>query len=175
MFAVSSRATNSGIQQRQKLNPKPLPAPAPVTPSEAPKQPDPVIERLKRTWEVKLAKEQAARQRMSMEIAAANAEIAALKAANEKRASYTHTYAIVERRACDIFGISRAELKGQRRGREIVFARQFVMYWAARLTKLSTPQIGRLMGGRDHTTCLYGKKAYRDKRAYMGRNLRKAR
>lgn len=88
---------------------------------------------------------------------------------------YRPTVAEIERRACDLFGLSRQELHGNRRSRNVVFARQFVMYWAARLTPLSTPQIGRLLGGRDHTTVLHGKTAYANKRAAMGRHLRRVR
>lgn len=80
----------------------------------------------------------------------------------------------IERRATRVFGVSKAELHSDRRYREVVMARQFVMYWAIRLTPLSTPQIGRLMGGKDHTTCLHGKKAYRQKRLKMGRFLKEA-
>jgi chromosomal replication initiation ATPase DnaA len=85
------------------------------------------------------------------------------------------TYASLEARACRVFHVKPSQIRSNRRHREIVFARQFVMYWAVRLTKLSLPQIGRLMGGRDHTTVLHGKSIYPEKRAKMGRNLRSAR
>lgn len=88
---------------------------------------------------------------------------------------HRHLYSDIERRAIKLFKITRAELHSNRRNREIVFARQFVMYWAARLTNLSLPQIGRLIGGRDHTTVLHGRKNYARKRAEMGRYLRDAR
>lgn len=81
----------------------------------------------------------------------------------------------IERRACRVFKVTSEALRGQRRSRHIVLARQFVMYWAARQTALSLPQIGRLMGGRDHTTILHGKNVYVEKRAFMGRILRPAR
>lgn len=56
-----------------------------------------------------------------------------------------------------------------------MLARQAVMYWAVRLTGYSYPKIGRIMGGRDHTSIMYGATAYRKKREKMGRYLRKAR
>lgn len=93
----------------------------------------------------------------------------------ENRLRVRFTYREIERKACIVFGVRPSQLHGAQRSREIVFARQFVMYWAARLTKLSLPQIGRLMGGRDHTTILHGKSAYVDKRKAMGRTLRAAR
>lgn len=95
-----------------------------------------------------------------------------LKAAGHR---YRPTIAEIERRACRAFGVTRSELHSRRRFRSIVLAKQFVMYWAVRLTPLSLPQIGRLMGGLDHTTCLHGKRAYPEKRAKMGRYLRPTR
>ena len=37
-------------------------------------------------------------------------------------------------------------------------ARQLGMYLASMLTPVSTPELGRRFGGRDHTTVLYGRK-----------------
>ena len=85
------------------------------------------------------------------------------------------TYEQIERSACRVFGVTKVDIRSGRRGRELVFARQFVMYWAARLTRLSYPQMGRKMGGRDHTTCLHGKSSYVEKRKEMGRTLKPAR
>ena len=111
------------------------------------------------------------------EIRRAAAERAEAMAAEMKAMGYRfrHTYREIERRACRVFKVSVSEIRSNRRSRPIVFARQFVMYWAVRLTRLSLPQIGRLMGGRDHTTCLHGKREYPKKRAQMGRYLREAR
>ncbi len=89
---------------------------------------------------------------------------------------FKHTFREIERRACKLFRVTPSELRSGRRHKEIVFARQFVMYWATRLTPLSLPAIGRLMGGRDHTTCLSGKRAYVHKRKFFHkRHLREAR
>lgn len=103
--------------------------------------------------------------------------------AQRKRAEYladvsggsrvcVHTYREIERRALKLFRMKKHELHSNRRNRDIVFARQFVMYWTCRLTDRSLPQIGRLMGGLDHTTVHHGRKAYRAKRWEMGRILR---
>jgi len=78
----------------------------------------------------------------------------------------------IEERACRLFKLSRAELYSSTRQREVSFARQFVMYWAYRTTMLSMPQIGRLMGGRDHTSILHGASIYPRKRALQGRTLK---
>lgn len=86
---------------------------------------------------------------------------------------FRHTYAEIERRACKLFNVTRADIRSERRNRRIAFVRQFIMYWTSRTTKLSLPQIGRLMGGKDHTTVIHGRRVYPEKRALMGRNLRR--
>jgi chromosomal replication initiator protein len=77
--------------------------------------------------------------------------------------------------ACRVFKISPTQLISNRRDRHLVLARQFVMYWGYRLTPLSLPQIGRRIGGRDHTTILHGTRSYIEKRKAMGRHLRSVR
>jgi chromosomal replication initiator protein len=52
------------------------------------------------------------------------------------------------------FGISRAELVGSTRAATPVRARQVAIYLTRELTDLSLPQIGRIYGGRDHSTVL---------------------
>lgn len=102
-----------------------------------------------------------------------NAVISRSKAAHPN--GFKPTYADVERKACKVFNVSRIELKSPRRQRQLSAARHFVMYWTTRLTTLSLPTTGRLLGGRDHTTILHGKAAYVEKRAAQGRKLRPAR
>jgi chromosomal replication initiation ATPase DnaA len=85
------------------------------------------------------------------------------------------TVARIEARICRALNVSRKDVRSDRRNREIVLARQAIMYWSARRTRFSLPQIGKFMGGLDHTTVLHGKKAYVEKRAKMGRTLRQAR
>jgi chromosomal replication initiation ATPase DnaA len=84
---------------------------------------------------------------------------------------FKHSYKRIEARAMKLFKVSRAEILSDRRAKEIVFARQFIVYWTCRLTRRSLPEIGRLMN-RDHTTCMSSKRAYPRKRAKMGRTLR---
>ena len=86
---------------------------------------------------------------------------------------YRPTYSEIERRACSLFKVTKAEIRSNRRNRNVVFVRQFIAYWSTRLTNLSLPQIGRLMGGKDHTTILHGRNAYPVKRERMGRYLRR--
>jgi chromosomal replication initiator protein len=60
----------------------------------------------------------------------------------------------IQERVCRAFGISRAELVGSTRAATPLRARQVAIYLTRELTDLSLPQIGRLYGGRDHSTVL---------------------
>ena len=61
----------------------------------------------------------------------------------------------IQQRVAEGFGISRAELVGSSRAGTPLRARQVAIYLTRELTDLSLPQIGRLYGGRDHTTVLH--------------------
>jgi chromosomal replication initiator protein len=56
----------------------------------------------------------------------------------------------------DFYGISRDDLLGRGRNKELVHPRQVVMYLAREELQLTLPQIGESLGGRDHTTVIYG-------------------
>jgi chromosomal replication initiator protein len=60
----------------------------------------------------------------------------------------------IQQRVSKAFGISRAELVGSTRAATPLNARQVAIYLTRELTDLSLPQIGRLYGGRDHSTVL---------------------
>ncbi|HKF84010.1 MAG TPA: chromosomal replication initiator protein DnaA [Solirubrobacterales bacterium] len=60
----------------------------------------------------------------------------------------------IQQRVAERFGISRAELIGSSRAATPLRARQVAIFLTRDLTDLSLPQIGRLYGGRDHTTVL---------------------
>ncbi len=60
----------------------------------------------------------------------------------------------IQQRVAVAFGISRAELVGSTRAATPLRARQVAIYLTRELTDLSLPQIGRLYGGRDHSTVL---------------------
>ena len=88
------------------------------------------------------------------------------------RPEYPHrSFRHLEAITCRLFKVTRHELRSDRRNRKIVLARQFLVYWTCRWTKLSLPQIGRLMQ-RDHTTVLSSRNVYPQKRAKMGRCVR---
>lgn len=60
----------------------------------------------------------------------------------------------IQQRVASSFGVSRAELVGSTRAATPVRARQVAIFLTRELTDLSLPQIGRLYGGRDHSTVL---------------------
>jgi chromosomal replication initiator protein len=60
----------------------------------------------------------------------------------------------IQERVSRAFGISHAELVGSARSATPLRARQVAIYLTRELTDLSLPQIGRLYGGRDHSTVL---------------------
>jgi chromosomal replication initiator protein len=60
----------------------------------------------------------------------------------------------IQQRVAEGFGISRAELVGTSRAATPLRARHVAIFLTRELTDLSLPQIGRLYGGRDHSTVL---------------------
>jgi chromosomal replication initiator protein len=55
----------------------------------------------------------------------------------------------------DYYRVDLADLNGRSRNREVVLPRQIAMYLVREETGTSLPQIGELLGGRDHTTVIY--------------------
>lgn len=54
------------------------------------------------------------------------------------------------------FGVGVADLTGRSRSARIALQRQIVMYVMREETGASLPQIGQILGGRDHTTVIHG-------------------
>jgi chromosomal replication initiator protein len=54
-----------------------------------------------------------------------------------------------------VFGLSTEELLGRSRSRDIALPRQVAMYLMREEVNASLPQIGEVLGGRDHTTVMY--------------------
>jgi chromosomal replication initiator protein len=54
------------------------------------------------------------------------------------------------------FGIDEERILGRDRSRQIALPRQVAMYLIREETQSSFPEIGKALGGRDHTTVLYG-------------------
>ena len=61
----------------------------------------------------------------------------------------------IQEEVCRHYGISIAELVGDKRDKRVVVPRQVAMYLARELTQSSLPALGRAFGGRDHTTVMY--------------------
>jgi chromosomal replication initiator protein len=55
----------------------------------------------------------------------------------------------------DFYKVNPADLTGRSRNKEVVVPRQMAMYLLREETDASLPQIGDLLGGRDHTTVMY--------------------
>lgn len=55
----------------------------------------------------------------------------------------------------EVFGLSPDELLGRSRSRDIALPRQVAMYLMREEVNASLPQIGEVLGGRDHTTVMY--------------------
>ena len=57
---------------------------------------------------------------------------------------------------CHKYGVSKIDLVSVRRTMDLILPRQEIMFKLRHHTVLSLPQIGRLLGDRDHTTVLHG-------------------
>jgi chromosomal replication initiation ATPase DnaA len=57
-------------------------------------------------------------------------------------------------------GVPIDDLRGRKRWRSVAWPRQEAMYRMRAETNLSYPQIGRLLGGRDHSTIVTGVKRH---------------
>jgi chromosomal replication initiator protein len=62
----------------------------------------------------------------------------------------------VIRTVAEAFGIPLDRMLGKDRSREVALPRQIAMYLLREETNISLPQIGDTLGGRDHTTVIYG-------------------
>jgi hypothetical protein len=66
------------------------------------------------------------------------------------------TLATIIQCVCRRYRVSAIDIKSARRTAAVVLPRQIVFYFGRSLTLLSLPQIGRLCGGKDHTSVLHG-------------------
>ena len=61
---------------------------------------------------------------------------------------------------CDVLEVTPIAFKGDRRNKELVYARHIAYYLCGELTQKSYPDIGRFVN-RDHTSVMYGHKKVR--------------
>ena len=84
-----------------------------------------------------------------------------------------HTEAILNEVAT-FYKVSPKEIRSKKRNRSIAIARQVAIYLLRDLTQMSFPEIGREMGGRDHSTAIYAFKTVdenRDSDAILSRDI----
>ncbi len=62
----------------------------------------------------------------------------------------------VVRKVAETFGVTMERMLGRDRSRVVALPRQIAMYLLREETNISLPQIGDALGGRDHTTIMYG-------------------
>lgn len=70
---------------------------------------------------------------------------------------------IILARICQQFKITKEELVGGKRLREVVLPRQVAMYLLREVASLPLAKIGEFLGGRDHTTILHGIKVIKER------------
>jgi chromosomal replication initiator protein len=56
---------------------------------------------------------------------------------------------------CSQLGLKVSEIKSHKKNKNLVEARQIIMFMAREITNLSFPDIGESIGGRDHSTVIY--------------------
>lgn len=99
--------------------------------------------------------------RVATEAISTNVEISldlardALGIMREERPQHVHAEDVIKS-VCDFYGIKSTQIKGPKRDAGIVRARQVAMYLLKGRLGLTYVEIGNLLGGRDHTTIMYG-------------------
>ena len=61
-------------------------------------------------------------------------------------------------RVCKYFSVTNEEIMSGRRKKELVLPRQIAIYLIREQTTKSLPEIGKIMGGKDHTTIMHAEK-----------------
>lgn len=62
---------------------------------------------------------------------------------------------LIQQIVADYFAIDKEGLTAKRKDRQYAYPRQIAMYLCRRLTDFSLPSIGKLFGGRDHSTVMH--------------------
>lgn len=75
-----------------------------------------------------------------------------------KESHKTITIDLIQKQVAGFFNLNQQDIKGSKRDKQIVFARQVAMYLSRELTNFSLPEIGGFFGGKDHTTVLHSYK-----------------
>ena len=78
-------------------------------------------------------------------------------------AERTITIDDIKREVAAYFGIKITDLVSKRRSQNLVYPRQIAMYICRQLTNSSLPVIGKMFGGRDHSTVIHSVKLVAEK------------
>jgi len=73
----------------------------------------------------------------------------------QEKSSQTHPDDVITA-VCNYYHIKPTQIKGAKRDAALVRARQVCMYILRERLKITTVEVGHLLGGRDHTTILHG-------------------
>ncbi len=63
---------------------------------------------------------------------------------------------------CDHYNVSIEDIKSSKRNKELVHPRQMIMYLCRSMTNATYKEIASLLGGRDHSTIMYGERTITD-------------
>ena len=63
---------------------------------------------------------------------------------------------------CDHYNVSKEDIKSSKRNKELVHPRQMIMYLCRSMTNATYKEIANLLGGRDHSTIMYGERSITD-------------
>lgn len=74
------------------------------------------------------------------------------------------TIELIQEMVCRYYKVSKDDLLGKSRSRDIVIPRQVAIYLCKELTDTSLQQIGNYFGGKDHTTVIHSFNKIRDNR-----------
>jgi hypothetical protein len=77
-----------------------------------------------------------------------------------RRSKFSEIHRIIEA-VCAYYRKSELHLLGNQRAQEIAMPRMVAMYLACEMSGHSSPEIGRAMGGRDHSTIIHGRNKIR--------------
>jgi len=72
----------------------------------------------------------------------------------EKRSTVTPD--LIIRESCKYFKVPLEDIMSRKRTKDLVIPRQVMMYLLRHEISMSFPEIGREMGGKDHTTIMHG-------------------
>jgi chromosomal replication initiation ATPase DnaA len=151
MLELASRrkAFLAGIESRARIEPKPLPPPAPLPPP-----PQEIVKTPKRGWRIsarhlKKAEDEIDAKRAAMPLRPET--IAMIEAGLKKKPPIREIQHIV----AEHYNVSHADILSPRHFESVVRPRHIAMYLSRALTGRSMLEIGRMFGGRDHTTVLH--------------------